>query len=150
MIKENFIFFDIDATTKNEVLEFVCTQALAYGITDNKDGLLSDFLKREEEFSTGLQDEFAIPHAKSPYANKIAVFFVKCKNSIVWETLDDTKVKYLFALIVPSEKAGNEHLMMISKLATNLLEDDFKTTVKSSSDKSKLKEYILKIMKEDN
>lgn len=41
--------------------------------------------------------------------------------------MDDTKVKYVFALIVPTEKAGNEHLIMISKLATSLLEDDLKT-----------------------
>ena len=33
---------------------------------------------------------------------------------------------------------------MISKLATCLLEDDFKDKIKSTSDKSELKDYILK------
>lgn len=150
MIKEQYIFFDVDAKSKEELLEFVSDKAFEMGITDNKEGLLKDFLKREEDFSTGLQDEFAIPHAKSEYAKETAVFFVKCKNPLDWETLDDTKVRYAFALIVPNEKAGNEHLMMISKLATSLLEDEFKDTVKSSKDKSMLKEYILKFMKEDN
>ena len=145
MIKENYIFFDIDAKNKEEALDFVSSKAFEYGITDDKDGLLGDFLKREEEYSTGLQDEFAIPHAK-----EVAIFFVKCKNELDWETLDDSKVKYLFALIVPMENAGNEHLLMISKLATSLLEDEFKEKVKSSTDKAELKEYILKIMKEDN
>ena len=32
----------------------------------------------------------------------------------------------------------------------DLLEDEFKDKVKSSTDKAELKEYILKIMKEDN
>ena len=84
------------------------------------------------------------------HAKEVAIFFVKCKNELDWETLDDSKVKYLFALIVPMENAGNEHLLMISKLATSLLEDEFKDKVKSSTDKAELKEYILKIMKEDN
>lgn len=150
MIKENYIFFDIDAKNKEEALDFVSSKAFEYGITDDKDGLLGDFLKREEEYSTGLQDEFAIPHAKSAHAKEVAIFFVKCKNELDWETLDDSKVKYLFALIVPMENAGNEHLLMISKLATSLLEDEFKEKVKSSTDKAELKEYILKIMKEDN
>ena len=57
---------------------------------------------------------------------------------------------YAFALIVPKEAAGNEHLMMISQLATNLLEDEFRDEVKSATDKSVLKEYILKNMKENN
>ena len=150
MIKENYIFFDIDAKNKEEALDFVSSKAFEYGITDDKDGLLGDFLKREEEYSTGLQDEFAIPHAQSTHAKEVAIFFVKCKNELDWETLDDSKVKYLFALIVPMENAGNEHLLMISKLATSLLEDEFKEKVKSSTDKAELKEYILKIMKEDN
>lgn len=64
--------------------------------------------------------------------------------------MDDSFVTNLFALIVPKQNAGNEHLMMISKLATNLLEDKFKNTVKSSKNKSELAEYIIKTMKEDN
>ena len=56
MIKENYIFFDIDAKNKEEALDFVSSKAFEYGITDDKDGLLGDFLKREEEYSTGLQD----------------------------------------------------------------------------------------------
>ncbi|MFQ9515787.1 MAG: PTS sugar transporter subunit IIA [Eubacterium sp.] len=151
MFKEEYIFFDINVNTKTEALEFISNQALKLGLTDNRDGLLKDFLKREEEFSTGLQDGFAIPHAKSFHAKEIAIIYVRCKNPIEeWETLDDSSVTNLFALIVPKENAGNEHLMMISKLATNLLEDEFKNTVKSSVNKSELAEYISKIIKEDN
>ena len=102
MIKENYIFFDIDAKNKEEALDFISSKAFEYGITDDKEGLLGDFLKREEEYSTGLQDEFAIPHAKSTHAKEVAIFFVKCKNELDWETLDDSKVKYLFALIAVS------------------------------------------------
>ncbi|MCI8957451.1 MAG: PTS sugar transporter subunit IIA [Eubacterium sp.] len=151
MFKEEYIFFDVNANTKTEVLEFISEQALALGLTDNKNELLKDFIKREEEFSTGLQDGFAIPHAKSSHAKEIAIIYVNCKNQIKeWETLDDSFVTNLFALIVPKQNAGNEHLMMIAKLATNLLEDEFKNKVKSSNNKSELSEYILKIMKEDN
>ncbi len=151
MFKEEYIFFDVNVNTKIEALEFISEQALKLGLTDNKNELLNDFMKREEEFSTGLQDGFAIPHAKSSHAKKIAIIYVSCKNQIKeWETLDDSFVTNLFALIVPKQNAGNEHLMMISKLATNLLEDKFKNTVKSSKNKSELAEYIIKTMKEDN
>lgn len=150
MVKEDYIYFNIDAATKEEALEFISDKAYELGVTDNRDGLLGDFLKREEEFSTGIQDEFAIPHAKSDHAKKIAIFYVTSKNPLEWETMDGTKVKYMFALIVPTENAGNDHLMMISKLATNLLEDEFKDTVKSCTDKSVLKEYLLKKMKEED
>ena len=38
---------------------------------------------------------------------------------------------------------------MISKLATCLLEDEFKNTVKSATNKLELKDYILKNMEVD-
>lgn len=150
MLKEEYIYFDADVSSKEDALHFISNQALALGLTNNKDGLYGDFLKREDEFSTGLQDGFAIPHAKSEYAKDIAILFVKCRNDIVWETMDDQPVNHIFALIVPTENAGNDHLMMISKLATSLLDDDFRAYVKSSTNKTQLKEYILQKMKEEN
>ena len=77
MIREEYIFLDVDVASKEQLLDFVSEKALKMGITDNKEGLKSDFLKREAEYSTGLQNEFAIPHAKSEYAKETAVFFVK-------------------------------------------------------------------------
>ena len=51
---------------------------------------------------------------------------------------------------ITKKAAEKKHLMMISQLATNLLEDEFRDEVKSATDKSVLKEYILKNMKENN
>ena len=105
MIREEYIFFDVDAASKEQLLDFISGKALEFGITDSKEGLKDAFLKREAEYTTGLQDGFAIPHAKTEYAKETAVFFAKCKNELDWGTLDDTKVNYAFALIVPKEAA---------------------------------------------
>ncbi|WP_026893269.1 PTS sugar transporter subunit IIA [Lacrimispora aerotolerans] len=147
MLKEEYLFFDVDVRTKEEALNFISQKALELGLTDNAEGLKKDFLKREEEFSTGLQDGFAIPHAKSDFAKKLGVFYVRCKSSISgWETMDDRAVTDLFALIVPKESADNEHLMMISRLATGLLEEEFKETVKTASHKGELMGYLKRII----
>ena len=45
MIKENYIFFDIDAKNKEEALDFISSKAFEYGITDDKNGLLGDFYR---------------------------------------------------------------------------------------------------------
>lgn len=151
MLREEYLFYDVDISTKEDALKFISHNALKLGLTDNEEGLKADFLKREEEFSTGLQDGFAIPHAKSDHAKKMGIFYVRCKNGIPeWETMDDKYVTDLFALIVPKDSADKEHLMMISKLAAGLLEEDFKKTVKTVSDKSELVKYLKKYIKEDN
>lgn len=144
LIEDNYIFLNDDYKSKQELLSFIAAKAEELNICDTKEGLLKDLLAREAEFSTGLQDGFAIPHARSSHVKKVSVFFIRNKSVLDWETLDDSDVHYLFALLVPKENEGNIHLQMISKLATSLLEDDFKDKVKSTSDKSELKDYILK------
>ena len=141
LIEDNYIFPNEDYKSKQELLSFIAAKAEELNICDTKEGLLKDLLAREAEFSTGLQDGFAIPHARSSHVKKVSVFFIRNKSVLDWETLDDSDVHYLFALLVPKENEGNIHLQMISKLATSLLEDDFKDKVKSTSDKSELKEY---------
>ena len=118
--------------------------------TQDEDALYHDFLEREKEFSTGLQDGFAIPHARTDNVKKVTVMFLRNKNGIDWQTLDDQPVKYIFALLVPKQSAGDVHLKMISSLATALLEDEFKDTIISSNDKAELTRYILKMMEEEN
>ncbi|WP_394522616.1 PTS sugar transporter subunit IIA [Lacrimispora sp. JR3] len=143
MLKKEYLFFDVDVTTKAETLKFISRKALELGLTDNEKGLNEDFLKREGEFSTGLQDGFAIPHAKSSFAKRMGVFYVRCRHGIPeWGTMDEKEVTDLFALIVPKENADNKHLMMISRLATGLLEEEFKETVKKTSDKEQLLRYL--------
>lgn len=144
LIEDNYIFLNEDYKSKQELLSFIAAKAEELNICDTKEGVLEDLLAREAEFSTGLQDGFAIPHARSSHVKKVSVFFIRNKSVLDWETLDDSEVHYLFALLVPKENEGNIHLQMISKLATCLLEDDFKDKIKSTSDKSELKDYILK------
>ena len=138
----------------NQILEyhFACIELNLYldNNPDDEDALYHDFLEREKEFSTGLQDGFAIPHARTDNVKKVTVMFLRNKNGIDWQTLDDKPVKYIFALLVPKQSAGDVHLKMISSLATALLEDEFKDTIISSNDKAELTRYILKIKEEKN
>ena len=138
----------------NQILEyhFACIELNLYldNNPDDEDALYHDFLEREKEFSTGLQDGFAIPHARTDNVKKVTVMFLRNKDGIDWQTLDDEPVKYIFALLVPKQSAGDVHLKMISSLATALLEDEFKDTIISSNDKAELTRYILKMMEEEN
>ena len=139
MLNEDYIFLDVKVTNKNQLLGFIADKAHEYNICDNREGLLEDLIKREAEFPTGLQDGFAIPHARSNHVKKAAILYLRTDEAIEWGTMDDKKVNYLFSLLVPEQNEGNLHL----------LEDEFKNTVKSATNKLELKDYILKNMEVD-
>ncbi|PRR80944.1 PTS system fructose-specific EIIABC component [Clostridium vincentii] len=149
MLNEKNVFLNVEIETKVDLFKFLAKKAVENGVATDEGGLLKDLLARESEDSTGIEDGFAIPHAKSANVIKPSIFYIKTKKELEWETFDGSNVRYIFSLMVPEENENNIHLMMLSKLATCLMEDDFKQEIISSDDKSSLIKYISAKMKEE-
>ena len=144
LMNENDVFLDVDVSTKEELFSFIAREAARLGVTRDPEGLAGDLMDRENQISTGLTDGFAIPHAKSDHVDHVEVFFIRTLAPIAWETMDGDEAGFFFVLLVPRENEGNIHLQMISALAVCLLEDDFKSEVKSCADARELTDYITK------
>ena len=144
IVERKQIFLDEGLSDKASVLDFVAARAADLGICDTAEALRADLEKREGEISTGLQDGFAIPHAKSAHVLTPSVVFVRTAEPIAWETLDGSDVRCVFALLVPESDAGSTHLRLISKLATHLLDKEFKDRITTARDPEELTEFILR------
>lgn len=144
--KEENILLDVDVVSKEELFKVIANYAYQSGYAANATETCEAFNEREAEYSTGLQDGFAIPHAKSNAVLEPTVLFVRLKQEIEWETFDDSAVKNVFALMVPKEDEGTVHLEMLSRLATALLEAEFIQQIQQSGDKTELVELIKKEM----
>lgn len=136
-----------DKKTKDEMLRAISHYAKQLSFTDNEEQLYQDFLTRESEGVTGLQDGFAIPHAKSEAVKQSTVLFVRNQHRILdWETFDNKGVESVFALLVPKEESGSTHIEMLSKLATALMDEDFIQKIKSTNDRNILFQIIYQEM----
>ena len=142
MLTEDLIEFSCDVHDKDELFDVIGKMAERHGTVKSADALKRALLDREAEATTGLMDGFAIPHAKSDAVLEPAIVYVRCANPLGWETMDDSPVTDVFALLVPSRNAGDLHLQMLSKLAVCLLDDDFKKRVHTSSDKAAFIEMV--------
>lgn len=136
------ILLHLEVDNKEEVLKIVSKKAQELGYTELSKDLYRAFLERENEYSTGLQDGFAIPHAKSSCVQQPGIIYVRLKKGIEWETYDGKPVTDIFALMVPESSAGTLHLQMLSKLAVALLDDDFKKDICSLEDEKIISNYI--------
>ncbi|RMC24918.1 MULTISPECIES: PTS sugar transporter subunit IIA [unclassified Lactobacillus] len=142
-IKKN-VLLNVDVKDKDSLLKYVSDQAQKISLTDDPDSLLQSFQEREKEYSTGLQDGFAIPHAKSDAVKKVGIIYVRLSNPIKWKTYDNKPVTDVFALMVPPENAGNAHLKMLANLSTALLEDGFKVDLRQKSNEEEIAKFISK------
>lgn len=147
--KEN-ILLNVNVKDKKDLFVYIASYAKKKQIIDDEQKLIKAFINRELEVSTGLQDSFAIPHAKANFIKEPTIIYVKLNHPIEWETFDEKPVQNIFALLVPDKYKGTIHLEMISRIATSLLDDNFIKVVKDSSNAKELETVILNAMKGDN
>lgn len=142
-VKVENVFVAEDFASRDEALSFVSNQAVKAGVADDADAVMNAFLAREAEGTTGMMEGFAIPHAKSDAITEAAVIVVKDDSGVTgWDTMDGAPVNVAIALLIPGAQAGTTHLKILSKVAEALMDEDFRATVKGSSDAAEIAKTI--------
>lgn len=142
-VKVENVFVAENFTSRDEALSFVSNQAVKAGIASDADAVMNAFLAREAEGTTGMMEGFAIPHAKSDAITEAAVIVVKDESGVTsWDTMDGAPVNVAIALLIPGAQAGTTHLKILSKVAEALMDEDFRATVKGSTDAAEIAKTI--------
>ena len=142
-VKVENVFVAEDFASRDEALSFVSNQAVKAGIAGDADAVMNAFLAREAEGTTGMMEGFAIPHAKSDAITEAAVIVVKDESGVTgWDTMDGAPVNVAIALLIPGAQAGTTHLKILSKVAEALMDEDFRATVKGSTDAAEIAKTI--------
>ena len=116
------------------------------GNLKNKAQYLKDVQAREASGTTGLGDGIATPHAKSAGVKAPGLAAMTIPEGIDFQSMDGNPARLFFAIAAP-DGGNDEHLMILSKLATMVMDPDFKEALI----KAKTKQEFLKIIddKED-
>ena len=142
-VKVENVFVAEDFASRDEALSFVSNQAVKAGIASDADAVMNAFLAREAEGTTGMMEGFAIPHAKSDAITEAAVIVVKDESGVTgWDTMDGAPVNVAIALLIPGAQAGTTHLKILSNVAEALMDEDFRASVKGSTDAAEIAKTI--------
>ena len=142
-VKVENVFVAEDFASRDEALSFVSNQAVKAGLANDADAVMNAFLAREAEGTTGMMEGFAIPHAKSDAITEAAVIVVKDESGVAgWDTMDGAPVNVAIALLIPGAQAGTTHLKILSKVAEALMDEDFRATVKGSTNAAEIAKTI--------
>ncbi|MGB3259788.1 PTS fructose transporter subunit IIABC [Paenisporosarcina sp.] len=128
LLTKDTIILDLDAQRKSEVLTELIGQLDQAGKLIDKKKFTEDILAREKQSTTGIGDGIAIPHAKSSAVQVPAIAFGRSLKGIDYESLDGQPA-HLFFMIAASEGANNDHLDALSRLATFLMDANFRNQI---------------------
>lgn len=116
---------DLETTTKDETLQLLAERFQASGGVSDVAAFVSRLKKREDESTTGVGDEIAIPHAQHESIQEAAIIFGRSKAGIDWASFDGQPAKYIFMIAAPAG-ASNDHLKALAKLSQVLMKPEVK------------------------
>ncbi|MCT3035208.1 PTS fructose transporter subunit IIABC [Pediococcus parvulus] len=129
LVDKNNIVLNTRTLTKDQVISQMAERLLASGYISNKEEYVKAIYKRENEISTSVGYSVAIPHAQSNSVKKSTIAILRDYEGIDW---GEDKVKLVFMIAAP-EHASNEHLKMLSKISTFLMNEIFRAKLITAS-----------------
>ncbi|MBM7587674.1 PTS system fructose-specific IIC component [Bacillus pakistanensis] len=117
---------DLQGSTRDDVIDEMIGMLDHEGALNSKAEFKQAIIHRENESSTGIGMNIAIPHGKSDAVKKPRVVFGIKKDGVDWKSLDGTDAKLIFMIAVPKESVGDAHLKILQMLSRKLMDDDFR------------------------
>lgn len=141
LLEEKSIKLNASANSKEEVLEQIIDLMCQTGNITNKEEYKQVVIKREEQGTTGIGEEIAIPHGKSKAVKKASLAAMVIPNGVDFKSLDNKKVKLIFLIATPEIK-DNLHLDVLSRLSTLLMDKQFREKLCKSKTTKEFIDYI--------
>ena len=128
LLKSQSILLNASPTNKADAIYTLGDLMDKGGNLSDKAEYLEAVFAREESGSTGLGDGIATPHAKSAGVKEAGLAAMVVPNGVDFEALDGQPSRLFFMIAAP-EGAADTHVEVLSKLATMVIDPDFKNAL---------------------
>lgn len=117
---------------KAAVIRSLAALVAAEGRASDADALFADAWEREQKDETGLPGGIAIPHAKSAAVTTPSLAFARLAPGVDFGA-PDGPADLVFLIAAPAD-AAEEHLAVLSRLARNLMQEQFTGDLRAAAD----------------
>ena len=141
LLKPQSILLNADPVSKADAIYTLGDLMDKSGNLSDKAEYLKAVFAREESGSTGLGDGIATPHAKSTGVKEAGLAAMVVPNGVDFDALDGQPSRLFFMIAAP-EGAADTHVEVLSKLATMVIDPDFKNALIQASTVDRFLELI--------
>ncbi|NEB82340.1 PTS transporter subunit EIIA [Streptomyces sp. SID14478] len=132
MITADLVDLDLSAQTKESAARELAERMVALGRVRDLDGFLADVAAREAQMPTGLDGGIGIPHCRSAHVTEPTLAFGRSAAGIDFGATDGP-ADLVFLIAAPAG-ADDAHLTILSSLARQLMDEDFKAALRAATD----------------
>ena len=144
LIDETLVVLDDDAPSGNRenVIRGLAGHAVSAGRITDGEAVIEAALAREEQSTTAVGNEVAIPHARVAGVATPTVLFARIPDDGVdWNSPDDKSVRFVFLIAVP-EGANKKHMKILAQLARALMREKFRTRLRDATTSAEIVDAV--------
>lgn len=145
IISPELIEPNLSGETRDDIIEEMIQKLSRRGALLSESGFKQSILNREQQGTTAIGMNIAIPHGKSEAVREPSVAFGIKRSGVDWNSLDGSEAKLIFMIAVPKESGGNQHLKILQMLSRKLMDDNYRKrllSVQTTEEAYKLLEEI--------
>ncbi|MGX4764795.1 fructose-specific PTS transporter subunit EIIC [Bacillus mojavensis] len=116
----------LSGETRDDIIDEMIQKLSRTGMLHSESGFKQAIMNREQEGTTAIGMNIAIPHGKSDAVKKPSVAFGIKQSGIDWNSLDGSEAKLIFMIAVPKDSGGNQHLKLLQMLSRKLMDDSYR------------------------
>ncbi|CAN2253183.1 phosphotransferase system (PTS) mannose-specific enzyme IIBCA component [Bacillus subtilis] len=116
----------LSGETRDDIIDEMIQTLSDRGVLHSESGFKQAILNREQQGTTAIGMNIAIPHGKSEAVRKPSVAFGIKRSGVDWNSLDGSDAKLIFMIAVPKESGGNQHLKILQMLSRKLMVDSYR------------------------
>lgn len=124
---------DLDINSKAELLEQMLQKVVSHPGILNPEAVKEAVLLREIAANTGVGCGFAVPHARTAFADDFVICIARIPKGVDYDSQDGLPVHLCF-MIVASDKQDKQYIKMLSKLMLKLKNPDYVAAIMQAED----------------
>ena len=141
LLKNESIVLGASPADKAAAINQLADLMEAGGNLSDKEQYTKDVFAREASGTTGLGDGIATPHAKSAGVKAAGLAAMTVPAGMDFESMDGLPSRLFFMIAAP-DSANDDHLAILSKLATMIMDPDFKEALIAAKSKDEFLKLI--------
>lgn len=146
LIDETLVVLDDNAPSgdRENVIRGLIDHAVTAGRITDGEAVIQAALAREEQSTTAVGNEVAIPHARVAGVATPTVLFARIPgDGVDWNSPDNTTVRFVLLIAVP-EGANKKHMKILAQLARALMRDNFRTRLREATTRAEIVDAVQK------
>jgi len=144
IINEKLTLIDENISSKEEAISKLVQICYSNELITDKTNFFNRVIQREDEISTAIGYEIAMPHGKSRVVKEPFVAFLRASHNFKWNKNDQDTVKLVFLIGINNENS-NIHLKFISNLSKKLLDETFRDNLINATNTEEVLDIIKQI-----